>query len=110
MALTIAAQLARQGYCYYLGQEWELQGTNKPMSPFFGLINLPTAVDDGGCDVFVGPITRTSLYQVSILETLSSLTTKHTNFGYTEKRLTMCGKFNGKEKGSHRHSIGVSDP
>lgn len=71
MALTVAEQLALQEYCYYLGQGWELQGgDNKPMSPIFGFINLPTAVDDSGCDVFVGPITRTSLYQVSIFGTL----------------------------------------
>ena len=30
------------------------------MNPIFGLINLPTADDDSDCDVFVGPITRTS--------------------------------------------------
>ena len=61
MTLTVAAQLALQEYCHYLGQEWELQGGDEPMSPIFRLINLPTAVDDSGCDVFVGPITRTSL-------------------------------------------------
>jgi hypothetical protein len=71
MPLTVAAQLAHQEYYYYPGQEWELQGgDDKPMSPIFGLINLPAAVDDSGCDVSVGLITRTSLYQVSILETL----------------------------------------
>ena len=67
MALTVAAQLALQGYFYHLGQEWELQGGgNKPMSPIFELTNLPTAVDDSGCDAFVGPITSTSLYQASM--------------------------------------------
>ena len=86
MALTVAVQLAHQGCCYYLGQEWELQGGDEPMSPIFGSINLPAAVDDSGSDVSVGAITRTSLYQMSILETRSYLTSKHTNFRYTEKR------------------------
>ena len=63
MALTVAVQLAHQGCCYYLGQEWELQREDiKSMSANSGLINLPIAVDDSGCDVFVGPITRTSWY------------------------------------------------
>jgi hypothetical protein len=75
MALTVAAQLAHKEYCYCLGQERELQGKedDRSMSPLFGLINLPAAVVDSGCDVFVGSITRTSLYtrRQSILETLS---------------------------------------